>query len=346
MKPPLNSTKPGRLAQGLGIGLIALVFYAMLAAMVLAASFVLLQRGITPQLPWIAAVQEHLYMKAMRSIWQNKADCVDFDEELIYKPKLGACQFSNVEFDTTLNFSAEGRSTGPKPAGLGIAVIGDSHAMGWGVQDEETFSAILQQLSKRPVFNLGVASYGTARELIRLKRSGILDKVDTIILQYCGDDLKENLSRLNNTITKEESHKRFDRVTRGRMTHGRLLRTVLKAYGRTFMYPFNPQKASSNEHETDFSSHYRALMAVLATHPELEEKRILVFYSNGHGQPFQNFPNGLDKKMQNVEFISLDIPADDYYRLDDHMTPKGHSNLARRLLAAIKQNPPAAKLQR
>ncbi|MFP5462523.1 MAG: CidA/LrgA family protein, partial [Gammaproteobacteria bacterium] len=49
------------------------------------------------------------------------------------------------------------------PAGTGIVVIGDSHAMGWGANDEETFAAQLQALSGRPVYNLGVASYGTAR---------------------------------------------------------------------------------------------------------------------------------------------------------------------------------------
>ena len=41
--------------------------------------------------------------------------------------------------------------------------------MGWGVNDNETFSAILEQKINRPVYNLAVSGYGTQRELIRLK---------------------------------------------------------------------------------------------------------------------------------------------------------------------------------
>ncbi|MBK7677012.1 MAG: hypothetical protein IPJ27_20915 [Candidatus Accumulibacter sp.] len=165
----MNSTSRKRLVQVLGIALIALAFYAMLSAMVLATSLVLLQKGITPDLPWISSIQKNLYMKATRSIWQHQVHCVDFDDELIYKPKIGPCQFNNAEFKTTLNFSAEGRFTGEKPASTGIAVIGDSHAMGWGVQDEETFAALLQKMTRRPVYNLAVSSYGTVREVMRLK---------------------------------------------------------------------------------------------------------------------------------------------------------------------------------
>ena len=83
MKAPLNSTSRKRLAQVLGFALIALTLYAMLAAIVLVASLVLLQRGITPDQSWISSTQTSLYMRATRSVWQNQASCVDFDDELI-----------------------------------------------------------------------------------------------------------------------------------------------------------------------------------------------------------------------------------------------------------------------
>ena len=74
----------------------------------------------------------------------------------------------------------------------GIAVLGDSHAMGWGVNDNETFSHFLAEKIKRPVYNLAVSSYGTKREIIRLEKSGLLEKIDTIIIQYCFNDVGEN----------------------------------------------------------------------------------------------------------------------------------------------------------
>ena len=60
--------------------------------------------------------------------------------------------------NAVLNFSPEGRYTGAKPEGMGIAVLGDSHAVGWGIGDEETFSVKLQRLSARPVYDLAVPS--------------------------------------------------------------------------------------------------------------------------------------------------------------------------------------------
>ena len=43
--------------------------------------------------------------------------------------------------------------------------------MGWGVNDDETFSALLEKNLNRNVYNLSVSSYGTRRELIRLEKS-------------------------------------------------------------------------------------------------------------------------------------------------------------------------------
>jgi len=335
MNLPSNSTKPGRLAQWLGLGLIALLFYAMLTAMVLLASFVLLQRGVTPDFPWVAAVQKHLYIKAMRSIWQAKSDCVEFDAELIYKPKLGSCQFNNAEFNTTPNFTADGRLTGPKPAGVGIAVLGDSHAMGWGVEDDATFATELQRLSKRPVYNLAVSSYGTLREVHRLEKTALWDKIDTIIIQYCDNDLAENQSgKINGTA---ENRQTFETIMHGKQNTGGLFKVVRKAYGYAFSTPFRslkPQKAKPPE---DFTPHYAPLIDVLSQYPKLKEKRVLIFYSNAHGKPFGSFPVGRDKRLANVEFIELGLDAGDYYRLDDHLTPFGHQKVTRELFAALQK---------
>ena len=48
--------------------------------------------------------------------------------------------------------------------------------MGWGVNDDETFSSILEKKINRPVFNLAVSGYGTVRQLMRLEKTNLLDK--------------------------------------------------------------------------------------------------------------------------------------------------------------------------
>lgn len=319
--------------QVLGIALIALAFYAMLSAIVLATSFALLQKGVAPDLPWISSIQKNLYMKATRSIWQHQVHCVDFDDQLIYKPKDGACQFSNAEFNTTLNFSAEGRFTGKKPLGVGIAVIGDSHAMGWGVQDEETFAAELQKLANRPVYNLAVSSYGTVRELLRLEKSGLLHKVDTIIIQYCENDLEENTR--GHIAGADENNKNFEKITQGKSSFTALLHTIRKAYGFAFALPFKHLKARAVKPPEDFSPHYRPLMAVLEKHPGLKDKRILIFYTNGRGEQFQAFPKGKDKLLSNIEFVDLGFNPGDFYRIDDHLNAAGHRTTAQQLFELL-----------
>lgn len=316
----------------LGIALIALAFYAMLAAIVLAASFALLQKGVIPDWPWVSSVQKNLYRRATRSIWQNQVDCVEFDDQLIYKPKDGACKFSGPEFNTTLNFSPAGRFTGTKPAGTGIAVIGDSHAMGWGVQDEETFAAELQKLAKRPVYNLAVSSYGTVREVVRLEKSGLLPIVDTVVIQYMENDRKENTH--GQISGAEDNRKKFEKITKGKSGFTALLGTITKAYGFAFVAPFSNLKAKSLKPK-DFSTHYRPLIAVLEKHPDLRDKRILIFYSNGDGRPFKAFPTGRDNLLPNVEFVDLGLEPGDFYRIDDHLTPTGHRKIAQRLFKLL-----------
>ena len=119
-------------------------------------------------------------------IWQNKTECISYDEKLIYVPKIGSCRHKNAEFDTILNFEKNGRfmpeiiNNNENP----IIVIGDSHAMGWGVNDDETFSYILQNILKRQVYNLAVSSYGTVREIIRLNKTNLLSNSNILIIQY------------------------------------------------------------------------------------------------------------------------------------------------------------------
>ena len=75
-----------------------------------------------------------------------------------------------------------------------IAVIGDSIAMGWGVANDETYSYNLQKLSGQKVVNFGVSSYGTIREIKRLKLSKYYNQTNTIVIQYHLNDFHENMN--------------------------------------------------------------------------------------------------------------------------------------------------------
>ncbi len=326
---------PRRLTRYFGSLLLIFFMYSALCAVVLLASQILLQRGVVLSLPWIGTVQEYLYFMGSRNIWQAQTDCVAFDQDLLYKPKDGACRFRNAEFDTVLTFSPEGRSTGPKPAGTGIAVLGDSHAMGWGVGDEETFAAVLQKESNRPVYNMAVASYGTARELMRLEKSGIMDKVDTVIIQYCENDLEENTQF--GPASSSANREKFAVIAHAAdPSFSKKLTYLWKSYRFTFKAPFSRKKKFAATDPIDFSPHYRPLMDRIREHDALRSKQVIVFYSNAHGRGFRSFPAGPDRELPNVVFVDPGLERSDYYRIDDHLTAKGHEKLARRLLKALK----------
>lgn len=284
------------------------ILYCTLGAVIYFASLLALQKGRLIDLPWIVSAQKSLYRGGMITVnnWLSIPGCITPDPDLIYKPSNGSCKFDDIEFKTTLNFTDEGRNTGPKPAGTGIAVIGDSHAMGWGVNDLETFSAHLQKLSSRPVYNLAVASYGTSRELIRLEKSGVLDKVDTVIIQYCNNDRSENL-KFDTASRQELSKKIFGQDQMPPTPQSGKLQYIAKGYGLTLAAPF--RSLAEKLRRKNFRPHYEAFMPVLEKHRKtLENKRVIVFYSNPYGQKYRNFPAGQDTRLPNLYFVDLELP--------------------------------------
>ena len=145
--------------------------YLLLTAIVFSFSYISLINGKTYDLIWVKYIQKKLYFNGQRKIWQNDKNCSKFDVNLLYVPVIGECIFSNSEFTTKLNFDINRRlnmiDDNIDSDEKVISILGDSIAMGWGVNDDETFSYNLQKLVDKKVINLGVSSYGTIREIKR-----------------------------------------------------------------------------------------------------------------------------------------------------------------------------------
>ena len=75
--------------------LLAVCLYFSFAAAVLFVSMLLLQRGVTTSLPWVWDVQRHVYFAGARNIWPAQPGCAEFDEQLVYRPRLGTCRFDS-----------------------------------------------------------------------------------------------------------------------------------------------------------------------------------------------------------------------------------------------------------
>ena len=88
-----------------------------------------------------------------------------------------------------------------KPAGTRrVLVLGDSYAWGYGVGDDETFSARLEtQFTARgepiEVINTGVSGWGTDQQLLYLREEGFRYQPDVVVLAFfIGNDCDNNVA--------------------------------------------------------------------------------------------------------------------------------------------------------
>src|SRR5262249_32893265 len=91
--------------------------------------------------------------------------------------------------ETTINrLGYRGREYPPEhgPGKTRIVMLGDSITFGFGVRDDETFSADLERLDPAlEVVNLGVQGYGTDQELLKLRAEGLASRPVGVVLHVC-----------------------------------------------------------------------------------------------------------------------------------------------------------------
>jgi lysophospholipase L1-like esterase len=185
-----------------------LVVPALFAALLLLATAALLETLLvvlrsSPRLAALPLLSD-LACNLYRSDWnviQLDPACARYDPELTYTLRPGICTFSNTEYTTTVRINRLGlRDDEASLHGPEIVVLGDSVAMGWGVGQDETFPQVLEHLSGRKVLNAAVASYGTARELLMLRRVD-RSRLRYLVWQYSSNDLEENEAFLEHDFT-------------------------------------------------------------------------------------------------------------------------------------------------
>jgi hypothetical protein len=231
--------------------------------------------------------------------------------------------------------------------------------MGFGVNDADTFANQIQKQITRPVYNLAVSGYATRREFERFYRSGLSSKVDTIVLQYCSNDLDENEKKLSEEhyakakmehFSKIEESKAVNDIITGKRDHASLsdyrlvfkklinlnfekiyfaLVEPLNKVTSFFNRPIIPDYFNESARSIDFNPHLKNIIDILYEQKEfIKNKTIIVTYSNGYGARFFNFPKGRLDGDLNIIFFDPSMARDDYYSLDDHPTPEGHKKFA------------------
>jgi hypothetical protein len=226
------------------------------------------------------------------------------------------------------------------------------------VEGDQTFAALIGRESGQRVLDTGIASYGSVRELMMLGRVD-RTRTKTILWQFCNNDYVENEAYVKNgnrlpTLSRAEwegwvaAHARERRYVPFRY----LIRAVgsrLEAlFGTRGPDPANPDPddpAVRKKQVDDF-------LDVLETSPvDLTPYRIVLFEMNGRNQNADWFLRMLAEELRTgthsdvaKRLVLVDVAArlapEDYYLLDDHLTPAGHRKVAGILLPYVEDAAP------
>tara|TARA_Y100000816_G_scaffold291895_1_gene284857 strand:+ start:506 stop:1498 length:993 start_codon:yes stop_codon:yes gene_type:complete len=309
-----------------------LFYYLFVTAIVYSFSFISLINGKTYDLFWVKSIQKQIYFKGYRNIWQNNKNCSIFDEHLLYKPKIGSCEFTNPEFKTNLIFGEFFREHNNKLNNNYskdyIVVLGDSVAMGWGVNNDETFSYHLEKKLNMKVYNMAVPSYGSVREIKKLKLSPFYENSNIIIIQYHPNDLGENKElNINRVYQKEEFQKKFENKS-SNINIYKLILGTFKSSIRLFFSDINDKIFREKNLELfDFSIDEKYLQKVLRENIDLNKKRVIIILPINPWQKVINFP----ENSEQVEYILIKLNKSDFFTIDDHPNVFGHRKIAKKI---------------
>ena len=310
------------------------------------------------RLPVVGAFGRELYM-ADRNLATVSDECGAWDADFGYLLKPGGCTFSNTEFRTTIHVnSAQLRGAEEDLRAAEIVVLGDSFAMGWGVEERKTFVSLLATATGRRVLNAGIASFGTVRELKLLSRLD-LSRLSTLVLQFCDNDYFENAAGARNAgqlpafpREKWEGWVRYNAALRRYWPGRYLVRMVSPRLERLF-----GRKAP--EVEPDFKDpalrkdQVDFFIQLLEASPvDLSKVDVVVLELNGRNQDADWFGPMLRDEVRTRGGIrgvrrldSVDVApalgADDFFVLDDHLNPAGHRKVAAAIQPCLRERPPA-----
>lgn len=296
---------------------------------------------------------QQVYRHFNRSLIQWEPACSQYDPVVAYTLKPGGCTFANVEFTTQVRVNRLGlRDDEAALIAPDVIVLGDSHAMGWGVQQDESLARVLARTSGLKVLNAAISSYATVREM------RLLDRLDTsrlkvLIIQYADNDQPENRTFRQRggqlPIMSEAQYQTIIRHYQAQRSYYPGMysyRLIMKALRLEAPEPDQQKmEALSPAEEADLFLY--ALQHGART--PLDHVQVIVLDLNKQ-EPRRPFLAALDQARRRVgtpafvqRLITFDagalLSSQDFYVLDDHMRAHGHAVLGEALAALVGAGP-------
>ena len=334
----------------MSVVLINLAVVVGLLALVELGLYILMSRTAPTGIGPLDKLAQQIYWSRV-SLIQYDADCAQYDPELSYTLRPGTCAFANEGFLTAVGINSAGlRDDERALVAPAIIVTGDSHAMGWGVEQDDTFAEFIQIGTGQATLNAGISSYGTVREVEMLKRLD-LSGLRTLVVQYSDNDWWENRTYLENDlklpIQDQESYARnVDENPDFRYFPGANLRDAIKLILARFAPP-DTEDAPAPATATKGMNTADMFLRVLASGDFPSDGVHLVLLEvNTHGRGDGSFIENaegsaelaaLRDRFKAVSFIKTHefLGPEDRQFPDGHMTLSGHKKVAEAILQSM-----------
>jgi len=288
---------------------------------------------------------DRIYLGSYRNIIQFEPGNARYDSELTYTLKPGTSFFSNPEFKNrymvnSLGFRDDERSLlSPE-----IIVLGDSYAMGWGIDQDDMYSSLVEKEKGLLTLNTAVASYGTVREM------RTLDRVDTsklkyLVMHYLFNDYEENKAFYENknslNITSEDKYNEVVRehLKTKRYYPGKYVKLAYKNMKEGFKSPKTFKKAVPFQESAGGAGYFiNAIMN--GSRKDLTGVKVIVLGDKAFLASLKetissgDYP-GYIKSIEAIDWQDK-MTRDCFYDLDDHINAKGHRILAEEVSKRIK----------
>jgi hypothetical protein len=282
----------------------------------------------------VQANVEELYRALDRPVIQADPQCARYDPHLFYTLRPGHCTYASREFSTRYEINRIGvRDDEASLNAPEIIVGGDSFAMGWGVDQDQTFAELLEKRTGRRVLNTAVSSYGTVREMRMLDRVD-LSHARHLILHYFANDVEENIPFLRRGEHLEGSEKAYRDIVRAdeqrrRYWPGRyswwLLRHILEMDAPAEMPMVEHTETPPDEEPLSVQAEAFVNALQRAPHQKLDHVQLIVLamwpphFLDAVEELIKERPD-LAPWIRDMVLVRFDH-SPERYLLDDHWTP-------------------------
>jgi hypothetical protein len=270
---------------------------------------------------------------ANRPMIQFEENCAQYDSVAFYTLKPGKSKFNSYEFDNTFEVNSLGyRDSESDLKEPQILFLGDSYSMGWGVEQNVNFQAIVESKSSKKCLNTGISSYGTARELHNFKKVD-KSKLEAIVLQFHDTDLEENNFFIKNKKLGNRTNEEFKSQVEANTSLKKyyplkfIKSTIVELFKRLFTKTQETNPDAVSGAFVTYPNYEKDFYSILKEIRKDFKGPILITYVGSFYTTSYVIENLQKANLDpNNHFLNLsgNLNEKHYYFFDDHINAEGH----------------------